>query len=175
MDKIKKISKFFKIFLIFMAFIFPLWETIFWAYVHHFPEWIASKHCLEIIGPAETTKIKRFLAWAINIPSSILWIYMMLILSKIFKNYETKNIFSIENSKYYEKLGIITLFFIIIAWIENISINILFFIRSTLLNNILEEFDLSYLVGLMISIIIIVIGYVMKEAHKISKEQSEII
>lgn len=175
MDKIETVSRQLRKLLMFMAIAFPAVELIFWLFFHDLPEWVVNPTDLELIGIAEDNNVKRFACWAAGLPAYMVWIYMISISTSVLKNYENKKIFTLQNAVMYSKVGKSIFAFIILWFAANTAISIILSYHNSIIVNILNVCDPSYFMGIIISLGIILVSWVMKEAHRISDEQSKII
>ncbi len=97
-----------------------------------------------------------------------------LVMIKLCNNYSHNNVFSVANANAYSRLGILYLLSAIILQ----PLSQMFFSFGISLSNkigphfIATGFDISNLTAIFFSVILIIIGQVMKAAHKIAEEQA---
>ena len=121
--------------------------------------------------------LQKFLGFCGSIVSMASSYASLFFLRKIFINYENSSIFSLENARYYQKLGI---YFFIDALIGKPAAEALFVLGATISNEVGNRvFSLSFgsrnLEVLFYGVIVLIISWVMIEASKLQEEHNSTI
>ncbi len=179
MNKIKKVSKCFRIFFQIMLIVIPIGQFMTWLLLNTkydiFTPIGVGPNMLS--GQITVNLLTRVLGITIScLPIGIV-LYSLYQLIKLFKNYEKEQVFSINNAIRYQKLG-----YAMLAWVfADIIYYALIPLALTFQNFPHHQLILSISFGnfdfarLVAGGIILIIAWVMKEAYKMSNEQSLMI
>lgn len=176
MTKIKNISNFFRIIFQFLFCLQPITIIFFWLTFQTKLGFISSQIQTSFgipDGPLTINLITRIMGIAISIPSTAAIMYGFYQIITILRNYEREQIFTANNANAYRRLGIT-----IIIWkIADIICNALTTLVVTFQNAPTQRFIAVTIKShdfytFILGGTIILIGWVMSEAHKIYEEQN---
>ena len=107
----------------------------------------------------------------ITLLKDCIYLYALMILMHLFKNYERCEIFSLENVKYYQKLSYSVFYWILGETLYNtLSAVILTLNNGKGVHSISFEFDSSQITALVLGLVVLIISHVMKEGYLLSDE-----
>jgi hypothetical protein len=175
MQRIQSISARFRILFKLALVSVPVLNLVLWTFYDKLPSEVTITllpHYLNLtdININPTTKLMSFFASMLQVSVVM---YALVILLKLFKNYQQGIIFSLENVYFYRKLG-----YSVFAWfISDKLVDVLVSFILTFQNTVGQRqvsvrFGSSDLVALAVGALIILIAWVMNEGHKLNEEQS---
>jgi hypothetical protein len=196
MNRIARVSKLLRLTFWIMLLCAPLVTAFFWSFFKYLPEdliasnlpsalaekfrfWITFQGSPETISPDlvsspliinASSLVLAFLADMI--PTAVL-MYILYMLTKLFRNYELGIIFSLENSQIYRKLGF-GLFGKAIADFLYVMLGGLALTFQNPIGKRVLMFELStpQITLIFIGFVVLLISWIMEEAFKISEEQA---
>lgn len=120
-----------------------------------------------------TTRALSFIA---SLLFSGITMYALMILIRLFKNYERGDIFSLDNASYFQKLGYTLFYFVIGSIIYDTLMSVILSFNNPPGQRMLTiSFVGINFLSLIFAFIILIISWVMKEAHIIADENKNTI
>jgi hypothetical protein len=176
MDKIKRVARRFRILFQVLFYLAPIAVVWFWLSVH------TSFDIFSNVGVGAqffTWKVTlngttRFLAIIVSIVPMSISMYAMHQLVKIFRHYEQGDVFSVENANRYQKLAYALFAWVIGGLFYSMVMSFVMTFQNTGFKQkvVAVSFGSYDLMALITGGIVLLIAWVMKEAQKISEDQS---
>ena len=174
MDKIARVSKKFRVLFQVLFYLIPILVLWFWVVVHSpydlFSPLGFTSHLVS--GPITVNALTRILGFLVStLPYSIM-MYCLYQLIQIFKNYEKGQIFVLNNVNCYRKLGYALFAKVVAGMIYDPLISIIMTFQNPPHHRLISiSFSGADFATLLTGGVILLISWVMKEAHNISTEQ----
>lgn len=181
MNKIQKMSSYLLMIFNFLLFSLPLFIILRWIFIETdvrifgeiFGKTIQAPDIYINLSSISWTLPLKFLGFSADIIGLFPFILSLYILKMIFMNYEKGVIFTSENAFSYKKLGV--LFFVYALLIKPLA-NMLLILAITFTNPVGQRcisisFGTHNFQALFFGFLIIILSWVMHEAHTIQEEQ----
>jgi hypothetical protein len=154
--------------------LWPLLTLLIWIFAHQIPlDWLRDPHATYQVTLTSEVQFLGFLVDCIPLTFVIYCLYQLI---RLFKNYEVKQIFTLENAKRYRKLGLGTF-----AWvIANILSKSLTSLVLTMYNPsgkhvLIAYFGSNDIPPLILSGLVILISWIMMEGYRIADDHAKTI
>jgi len=170
MDKIIRVSHRYRLFFQALFYLTPIFTALFWL----MPEYFKKFGIQASVFPDKYTlspSIQLLGFFANLIPAAVI-MYGLWQLIQLFKNYEAKNIFTLENAKRYHNLGMTFIYWVFANILFNSLCSVILTIKNSNKHLLNVSFSSTEITSLLIGGLIIIIAWVMNEGSRIAKEQS---
>lgn len=179
MNKLMKVSHHFKMLFQSLLVLFPVATILIWSVIDKLPlEMIASNTELGTINIASLsfTPLSKLLGCLISFLATGVIMYGILQFIALFKNYEAGEVFSLQNVRYYRRLGYSLFYFVIAKFISlPLMCMALTFQNPPGKRMVSVLFGSNDFLLLVTGGLVLLISWVMQEAYKIAEENAKTI
>ncbi|MCP4474599.1 MAG: DUF2975 domain-containing protein [Gammaproteobacteria bacterium] len=126
--------------------------------------------------PVTLTPVVQFLGFLVDCIPLAVTVYCLYQLIQLFKNYETGQIFTLENAKRYRKLGLATFVWVITNILSRSLTSLVLTMHNPPGHHILTaSFGSNDAPPLIVSGLVILISWIMLEGYQISEDHAKTI
>lgn len=182
MTKIQKTSKLVRTTLQAVIILIPLVVCYYWLSVNTPYDVLGLSGFIELdmdikaLTQAPLTLETRLLALAASLGLSFILVYALVLLVRLFKNYERQEIFNFENTVLYTKLARTIFYWVIGNFIYTGALSVILSFNNPPGERVLElSFTGIDIMTLFLGVVVVIISWVMKEGYEISQEHSQTI
>jgi len=168
-DRIKRTSKKLRLLFTWLIAGVPIINLLYWLNFNSLPKGFVSELPVVVTQPLSfTTLVLAFLVSLIPICVALFGINT---LRQLFKLYESAIIFSVENVKYFHRLGYTLISWVVASTVFTILISVvLTFNNPPGSREIVAQFGTSDLTFLAIGVVVVLISWVMEEGYTLKTE-----
>lgn len=177
MNKIQKVSFFLRSFFQIIFFVLPILLVLFWLFapvlypLYPYAATYFIPSGIEILHPLSVTNC--LFGFLINLLPTVVTMYILHFLIKLFSLYEKGAIFTYENAKYIKKIAITMLIGQFVRFIYEVLISIALTIDNPAGHRVgTITFNNYDVYNIITAIMLIVISWIMAEGAKLKEEQS---
>ena len=173
MDKIQTVSRMFRVLFQVLFCLTPAVTIIFWL---GFPATSVALHYFPLpTWPNVFNQMTLILAFLVSLLPTVIVMYGLYQMIRLFKSYEQQEIFTVENVRRLKKFGYALFAWVIGGWIYDALLSLVFSMQAGQPAMIHIIFRSSDVTTIIVGSIIILISWVMNEAYKIAEEQAQTI
>lgn len=131
---------------------------------------------IDALTEVPLTLATRLLALTASLGLSAILIYALVLLVRLFKNYERQDIFNFENTVLYTKLARTIFYWVLGNFVYTGLLSVILSFNNPPGRRVLQlGFSGIDIMTLFLGIIVVIISWVMKEGYEISQEHSQTI
>lgn len=182
MTKIQKTSRLVRATLQAVIVLLPLSVCYYWLSVNTPYDVLSLSGIIELdmdvkaLTQSPLTLETRLLALLASLGLSTILIYALVLLVRLFKNYEQQEIFNFENTVLYTKLARSIFYWVIGNFIYTGALSVILSFNNPPGERMLQlSFTGVDVMTLFLGVVVVVISWVMKEGYDISEEHSQTI
>lgn len=182
MQNVQKLSRFIRIIFQICMVIIPLFTCFFWLVRGTPYDFLSASGMVSFSSDVSLyttlplTYGTKMVLCMIDLCTDCIYLYALMVLIHLFRNYERCDIFSLNNVILYRKLSYSVFYWIVGSFIQNTLFSVIVSFHNPAGQRVIDfGIDDSQVTALVFGVVILIISYVMKEGYLLADENKNTI